>query len=73
VIPVDLAANVKELHEYMFEDYSFVPSQTVQTISDTVMTKTGVTEGAAQINTDDYNETAGANGTDSIKKGTEEN
>jgi LCP family protein required for cell wall assembly len=71
VIPADLAANVKELHEYMFEDYSFVPSNTVQTISDTIMNNTGITGNSALINTDDYNETVGANGTDSIKKSTE--
>jgi LCP family protein required for cell wall assembly len=72
VIPADLAANVKELHEYMFEDYGYVPSQTVQTISDTIMNSTGVTGNSLLINTDYYNETAGANGTDSIKKSTEE-
>jgi LCP family protein required for cell wall assembly len=73
VIPADLASNVRQLHEYMFDDYSYVPSQTVTTISDTIANNTGITENAATINTDDYNETAGANGTDSIKKSTEEN
>jgi LCP family protein required for cell wall assembly len=73
VIPVDLAANVAQLHGYMFEENNFVASQTVQTISDTIMANTGVTSSTATINTDDYNETAGANGTDSIKKSTEEN
>jgi LCP family protein required for cell wall assembly len=73
VIPADLETNVRELHEYMFDDYSYVPSQTVQTISDTIMNNTGITSDTALINTDDYNETAGANGTDSIKKSTEEN
>jgi anionic cell wall polymer biosynthesis LytR-Cps2A-Psr (LCP) family protein len=73
VIPVDLAANVAQLHEYMFDENNFVASQTVQTISDTIMASTGVTAGSATINTDDYNETAGANGTDAIQKSTEEN
>jgi LCP family protein required for cell wall assembly len=73
VIPVDLSANVAQLHNYMFDESNFVASQTVQTISDTIMASTGVTAGSATINTDDYNETAGANGTDAIQKSTEEN
>jgi LCP family protein required for cell wall assembly len=73
VIPVDLSANVAQLHEYMFDESNFVASQTVQTISETIMANTGVTAGTATINTDDYNETAGANGTDAIQKSTEEN
>jgi anionic cell wall polymer biosynthesis LytR-Cps2A-Psr (LCP) family protein len=72
VIPADLSANVKQLHEYMFGDLSYVPSQTVQTISDTIMNNTGITADSPLVNTDDYNETAGANGTDSIQKSTEE-
>jgi LCP family protein required for cell wall assembly len=73
VIPVDLSANVAQLHEYMFDESNFVASQTVQTISETIMANTGVTASSATINTDDYNETAGANGTDAIQKSTEEN
>jgi hypothetical protein len=57
----------------MFDESNFVASQTVQTISETIMANTGVTAGTATINTDDYNETAGANGTDAIQKSTEEN
>ncbi|MCI7108444.1 MAG: LCP family protein [Lachnospiraceae bacterium] len=73
VIPADLATNVKELHEYMFDDRNYVPSQTVQTISDTIVNSTGITTESALINTSDYNETAGAVGTDGLKKSTEEN
>lgn len=72
VVPADLITNVKELHEYLFEDTNYVPSQTVQTISDTIVNNTGITTESALINTSDYNETAGANGTDNIKKSTEE-
>jgi LCP family protein required for cell wall assembly len=72
VIPADLATNVKELHEYLFEDYSYVPSQTVQTISETIVNNSGITTDSALINTGDYNETAGANGTDSIQKSTQQ-
>jgi anionic cell wall polymer biosynthesis LytR-Cps2A-Psr (LCP) family protein len=72
VIPADLATNVQELHEYMFDDVNYVPSQTVQTISDTIVNNTGITTNSALINTGDYNETAGATGTDSIQKSTQE-
>lgn len=73
VIPADLATNVTKLHKYMFDDISYVPSQTVQAISDTIVNNTGITTNSALINTSDYNETAGAVGTDGIKKSTEEN
>lgn len=73
VIPADLATNVKRLHEYMFDDRNYVPSQTVQAISDTIVNNTGITTESALINTSDYNETAGAVGTDSIQKSTEQN
>lgn len=73
VIPADLATNVKKLHEYMFDDRNYVPSQTVQAISDTIVNNTGITTESALINTSDYNETAGAVGTDGIQKSTEQN
>ena len=71
VIPADLATNVTELHKYMFGDNNYTLSSTVQTISDAIVYKTGITADSALINTSDYNETAGATGTDSIKKSTE--
>ena len=71
VIPADLATNVKELHKYMFDDDTYVLSPTVQTISDAIVYKTGINVDSALINTSDYNETAGATGTDGIKKSTE--
>lgn len=71
VIPADLATNVKELHKYMFDDDTYVLSSTVQTISDAIVYKTGINVDSALINTSDYNETAGATGTDGIKKSTE--
>ena len=61
VIPADLVTNVKKLHEYMFDDATYTPSQTVQAIS----------ADSAKINTSDYNETVGATGTDEIQKGSE--
>ena len=57
----------------MFDDRNYVPSQTVQTISDTIVNSTGITTESALINTSDYNETAGAVGPDGLKKSTEEN
>lgn len=71
VIPIDLANNVKQLHKYMFDDTNYVPSQTVQTISNAIMANTGVTADAAKVDTSEYNETVGADGTDQLKKSTE--
>lgn len=73
VIPAELENNVQELHEYMFGATDYVPSQTVQMISNTIVQKTGITKDSALINTDDYNETVGATGTDSIQKSTQSN
>ena len=72
VIPADLASNVTQLHKYMFDDATYVPSQTMQAISDTIVNNTGITTESVLINTSDYNETAGAVGTDGIKKSTED-
>ena len=63
--------NVKKLHEYMFDDAAYAPSQTVQAISETIVNTTGITADSAKINTSDYNETVGATGTDEIQKGSE--
>ena len=71
VIPADLLSNVKQLHEYMFDDETYVSSQTVQAISETIVNTTGVNADTVKINTSDYNETVGATGTDEIQKGSE--
>ena len=71
VIPADLVTNVTQLHEYMFDDDAYTPSQTVQAISDTIVNTTGINADSAKINTSDYNETVGATGTDEIQKGSE--
>ena len=57
--------------KYMFDDETYALSSTVQTISDAIVYKTGITSESAKINTSDYNETAGATGTDGIKKSTD--
>ena len=43
VIPVNLARNVSELHEFLYDVTDYVPSDTVQEISNTIMNVTGVT------------------------------
>lgn len=42
VIPVDLSANVKQLHEFLYNDTEYTPSATVQSLSDTIRSNTGV-------------------------------
>lgn len=66
VVPIDLYANVEELHKFLFEEEYYSPSSTVQAISDRVMRDTGVTEGTAAFDTSKYNETIGASGTGSL-------
>ena len=46
VVPIDLAANVKELHTYLFNNESYTPSSKIQEISDEVVYVTGITPGA---------------------------
>jgi LCP family protein required for cell wall assembly len=41
VVPIDLADNVKQLHEYLFEDYDYTPSSEVQTIAAEITKETG--------------------------------
>jgi anionic cell wall polymer biosynthesis LytR-Cps2A-Psr (LCP) family protein len=41
VVPIDLADNVKQLHEYLFENYDYTPSSEVQSISDEITKETG--------------------------------
>ncbi len=42
VIPVNLAANVSELHSFLYGTSSYVPSATVQEISDNIAAETGI-------------------------------
>lgn len=42
VVPVNLAANVSELHDYLFGSQGYEPSATVQEISDIIANDTGV-------------------------------
>lgn len=44
VVPVDLVTNVEELHEFLFDDTDYTPSNTVQAISKKISNDTGYTE-----------------------------
>lgn len=64
VVPVTLETNVSALHEYLFGTVDYEPSNSVQTISDTIIEKTGVTESTSTVDTSGYNDTVGQDGTD---------
>lgn len=63
VIPIGLADDVSQLHEYLFGTENYEPSKTVQAISDAIIEKTGVTENQSSIKVDSFNDTAGQSGT----------
>ena len=42
VIPVNLAANVTQLHSYLFGEENYTPSDTVQQISSQIISDTGI-------------------------------
>ncbi len=42
VVPVNLAQNVSELHAYLYQKNNYVPSETVQQISDEIANTTGI-------------------------------
>ena len=68
VIKIDLATDVVQLHKYLFEDESYMVSNTVQAISDAVQKKTGVDSKTEIYDTTKYNNTAGATGTEGAKQ-----
>lgn len=63
VVPVDLEANVSKLHKVLFGTENYEPSFIVQTLGQTIMDKTGVTDKTKPENTDKYDDTHGADGT----------
>ena len=65
VIPVELDNNVVELHEFLFDEVNYSVSDTVTSISDAIVAKTGISEGAATVDTSSYNDTTGKTGTES--------
>ena len=46
VVPIDLANNVKQLHEFLYGQEAYTPSATLQSISDQIMINTGVDSNA---------------------------
>ena len=68
VVPVELENNVSELHQWLFNDEDYSPSQTVQSISANIVKKSGVTlSNADVVNTTNYNNTVDRTGT-AVKK-----
>lgn len=63
VIPILLDENVSELHEYLFGTEGYEPSFSVKSISNAIIEKTGVDGDETPVNVDDYNNTAGQDGT----------
>lgn len=66
VVPASLASNVKKLHEYLFDDQLYTVSNSVQSISDNISYKTGITDNSMLIDTSSFNETAGKTGTEDV-------
>ncbi|MCD8301103.1 MAG: LCP family protein [Clostridiales bacterium] len=68
-VPCDLVTNVKELHEYLFENEEYTPSATVQEYSDYIIQMTGKTTADAIndefSNEDGYEETEDITDTES--------
>lgn len=65
VIPVELDNNVTELHQYLFGDTGYVPSETIQMFSNDIVRISGIDESCENIvDTSEYNDTAGQSGTD---------
>ena len=64
VVAAELSNNVSDLHTYMFGVENYVPSTTVQQISDTIVTQSGVAKDSATVDISAYNNTVGQNGTD---------
>ena len=68
VIPIDLAKNVSELHQFLFNETDYQPTDTVQTVSDKIAKKTGVTSKTSAFDLTQYNDTVGSDGTEGAKK-----
>jgi len=63
VVPISLENNVSMLYAFLFNAEGYVPSESVQFMSDYIIEVTGITPDSAAINTDKYNDTAGQEGT----------
>ena len=65
VIPVELDNNVEELHRFLFGNENYTLSQTVQSISNDIVIKTGIDSTSSTVDTSSYNDTTGKKGTES--------
>ena len=63
VVPISLENNVSMLYTFFFNAEGYVPSETVQFMSDYIIEVTGIDSDSSAINTDKYNDTAGQEGT----------
>ena len=52
VVPIDFSANVSRLHEYLFDEKNYTPSDTVQQIDSDIVYLTGVDENTQAIQSD---------------------
>ncbi|WP_455721145.1 LCP family protein [Agathobacter sp.] len=68
VIPIDLAQNVSELHQFLFNETDYQPSETVQSVSSKIEKKTGVTAKTSAFDLTQYNNTVGSDGTEGTKQ-----
>ena len=62
-----METNVIQLHEYLYDDADYVPSDTVKDTSAQIVNATGITKDTEGIDTSNYNETVGADGTEATK------
>ena len=67
VVAADLETNVIQLHEYLYDDADYVPSDSVKDTSAKIVNATGITKDTEGIDTSNYNETVGADGTEATK------
>ena len=68
VIPIDLAQNVSELHQFLFNETDYQPTETVQSVSSKIAKKTGVTSKTSAFDLTQYNNTVGSDGTEGTKE-----
>ena len=60
VVPLTLESNVKSLHEFLFENEKYEASETVKSISETIIRLTGMDENTkTDYDVSDYNDTVG--------------
>lgn len=52
VVPIDFSSNVSRLHEYLFGEKDYTPSETVQQIDNDIVYLTGVDAGTAAVQSD---------------------